>query len=47
MVYKKKSEPEEIEIKNLEIGTRISKGDKLVKTGRGDSVVAYKVFSSK
>lgn len=47
MVYKKKSDPEEIQVKNLEIGTRISKGDKLVKTGRGDSVVAYKVFSSK
>jgi len=47
MVYKKKSEPEQIEIKDLEIGTRISKGDKLIKTTKGDSVVAYKIFSSK
>lgn len=47
MVYRKKSEPVQIEIKDLEIGTRISKGDKLIKTGKGDSVVAYKIFSSK
>ena len=47
MIYKKKSDPEQITIKDLEIGTRISKGDKLIKTGRSDSVVAYKVFSSK
>ena len=47
MVYRKKNDPEEIPIKSLEIGTRISKGDKIVKTGRGDSVVGYKVFSSK
>ena len=36
-----------LEIKDLEIGSRISKGDKLIKTGKGESVVAYKVFSSK
>lgn len=47
MAYRKKGEPEQIEIKSLEIGTRISKGDKLIKTGRGDSIVAYKVFSNK
>ena len=47
MVYRKKNDPEEIPIKSLEVGTRISKGDKIVKTGRGDLVVGYKVFSSK
>ena len=44
MVYKKKSEPETIEIKSLEPSTRVSKGDKIIKTMRGDSVVAFKVF---
>lgn len=46
-IYKKNGEPEDIEIKTLEVGTRISKGEKIIKTGRSDSVVAYKVFSSK
>lgn len=46
-VYHKNGEPERIEIKNMEVSTRISKGEKLIKTGRGDYVVAYKVFSSK
>ena len=46
-VYKKNGEADEIEIKSLEIGTRISKGQKLIKTGRGESVVGYKVFKNK
>lgn len=46
MVFKKKSEPEQVEIKSLGIGTRASKGEKIVKTGRGDSVVSYKVFKN-
>lgn len=46
MVYRKKKDPEIIEIKSLEVGTRASKGDKIIKTGRGDSVVAYKVFKN-
>ena len=43
-VYKKKGEPETIEIKKLDVGSRASKGNKLIKIGKGDSVVAYKVF---
>lgn len=46
-VYKKKGDPEDIEIKLLAISTRISKGNKLIKTAHGDSVVAYKVFTNK
>lgn len=44
-VYHKNGEPERIEIKDLEVSTRASKADKLIKTNRGDYVVAYKVFS--
>lgn len=47
MVYRKQGEPETININSLEIGTRVSKGEKIIKTGRSDVVVAYKVFSSK
>ena len=47
MIYKKKTEPEEIQISSLEIGTRVSKGEKIVKTARGDLVVGYKIFSSR
>lgn len=46
-VYKKKGEPEDIAIKEIEVGTRISKGEKKIKTGRGDVVVGYKVFTTK
>jgi DNA gyrase subunit A len=46
LIYKKHGDPEQIEIKSLTPGTRVSKGEKLVKTGRGDAVVAYKVFKS-
>lgn len=46
-VYRKNGEPDTIEIKNMVVATRIAKGEKLIKTGRGDIVVAYKVFSSK
>lgn len=46
MVYRKKDEPEKIEIKSMTPGTRVSKGDKLIKTGRGDCVVAFKVFKA-
>lgn len=44
-VFKKKGEPEDINIKDLPVSTRISKGDKIIKTAHGDSVVAYKVFT--
>lgn len=44
MVYKKKSEPEKISISNIPILMRGDKGKKLIKTPKGDKVVAYKVF---
>lgn len=44
MVYRKHSEPVELSLKELEISTRAAKGEKIVKTVKGDSVVAYKVF---
>lgn len=45
MIYKKTGEPEKILIKDLEIGTRISKGERIITPKRGDSIVAYKVFT--
>lgn len=47
MVYRKQGDPETVNINSLEIGTRVSKGEKIIKTGRSDVVVAYKVFSNK
>ena len=44
IVYKKKSDPEVIEVKSLDIDTRVSKGRKLVKTGSGNEIVGFKVF---
>lgn len=44
MVYRKNSEPVEIKLSELSISTRVAKGEKLVKTPKGDSVVAYKIF---
>ena len=45
MIYKKTGEPEKILIKDLEVGTRISKGERIIIPKRGDSIVAYKVFT--
>ena len=47
MVYKKKNEPETLDIKSLDISMRTSKGEKVIKTPRGDSVIGYKIISSK
>lgn len=47
MAYRKKGEPEVIKIGDIEVETRASKGSKIVTPGRGDSIVAYTVFSSK
>ena len=44
IVYKKKTDPEVIEVKSLDIDTRVSKGRKLVKTGSGNEIVGFKVF---
>ena len=39
--------PETLEIKSLDISMRTSKGEKVIKTPRGDSVIGYKIISSK
>lgn len=43
-IYKKKTEPERVDIKSLNISTRISKGDKISSAGNGNLVIAYKIF---
>lgn len=45
MIFKKKNEPDIIEVKSLDISMRTSKGEKVVKTPRGDSVIGYKIIS--
>lgn len=42
LVYRKKSEPVQISINDLEPVPRMSAGIKLIKTGRGDMVIGYK-----
>ena len=44
MIYRKHSDPVQIEIKNVKATTRIAKGEKMVKTPKGDNVIAYKLF---
>lgn len=43
-IYKKKTEPERVDIESLKISTRISKGDKISSAGNGNLVIAYKIF---
>ena len=43
-VYKKKSDPEQIDLKDLPVSTRAAKADKVVKTPRGEVVLAYTVI---
>ena len=43
-IYKKKSEPERVDIKSLKISTRVSKGEKISSAGNGNLVIAYKIF---
>lgn len=45
MIYRKNNEPEQVELKNIKVSTRIAKGEKMIKTPKGDKVVAYKIFS--
>ena len=44
MIYKKLSQPEEIDISTMEVSTRIAKAEKMVKTGKGDYVVSYQLI---
>lgn len=43
-VYRKNSDPTELNIADIPIKTRIASGEKMIKTPKGDYVVGYKVF---
>lgn len=43
-VYKKKSESESLSLNDVDVKSRIAKGDKKIKLGRGDSVVGYTII---
>lgn len=44
MVYRKNSEPVTINVENIPVSTRVAKGEKMVKTPKGDKIVGYKIF---
>ena len=44
IIYRKKSDPETIDVKSLDVDTRVSKGRKIVTTGSGNEIVGFKVF---
>ena len=46
LVYKKNSQPEVIELKDLPVSTRVAKADKIIKTPKGDSVLSYTVVTN-
>ena len=45
IIYKKLSEPVEINMSDIPIKARLSSGEKIVKIDKGDSIVSYKIFS--
>ena len=47
LVYRKKSEPVEISLKDVPVTTRIAKAEKMVKTPSGDQVTGFKVIRTK
>ena len=47
IVYKKKSEPEIIELEDMKVSTRVAKADKIIKTPKGDYVLSFAVILSK
>lgn len=42
--YRKKAGPVEIPVKDIKVTSRIAKAEKMVKTPKGDTVIAYKVI---
>ena len=40
-IYKKVSEPEDIEIKDIPVTTRVAKPTKIAKVPKGDSVIGF------
>ena len=47
VVYRKKSDPVEIKLKDVPLTTRIAKAEKMVKTPSGDIVTGFKVIRAK
>lgn len=47
LVYRKKSEPVEVALKDVPVTTRIAKAEKMVKTPSGDQVTGFKVIRTK
>lgn len=47
LCYRKKSVPEEVDLKNVKVTSRIAKAEKLVKTPKGDEVIACKIIKGK
>jgi DNA gyrase/topoisomerase IV subunit A len=45
VVYKKKSDPEIIDISYMNVSTRVAKAEKMVKTPKGDYVLSYSVIT--
>lgn len=45
IVYKKLSDPVEINISDIPVKARLSSGEKVCKLGKSDSIVSYKIFS--
>lgn len=45
MIYKKNSNPDVIDVKDMPVSTRIAKAEKMIKTPKGDSVIAYTVIA--
>lgn len=44
MIYRKNSEPVCIDVRDIPIKTRVTPGEKMIKTPKGDYVVGYKIF---
>lgn len=44
IIYKKNSQPEVVDLKDLKVSTRIAKAEKLIKTPKGESVLSFTVI---
>jgi hypothetical protein len=44
IVYRKKSDPIEVSLKDIPVTTRVAKAEKLVKTPKGDIVTGFKII---
>ena len=46
IIYKKKSEPEILEVSDVKISTRIAKGEKVIGNKRGDYVLSFSIITA-